>query len=172
MAIGLYRPALSRPVAVHCQCGSWRYMPARDTVPRSAAQSRPATCTSLGGTDPRDSDQQMRYWWQSSPKSSHVSSTKWTLFSFFKEIVALKNTTDFFGCWASDPPLVFLSIHSTVTKSHGCCLCNRLKLQSSDTLFMLNHLQLSSPWHTNRFESVWNGLLCLTRAKRRIQRRW
>ncbi|KAL0676738.1 hypothetical protein Bca4012_004719 [Brassica carinata] len=48
MVIGLYRPALSRPAAVHCQCGSWRYMPARDAVPRSAAQSRPATCTSLG----------------------------------------------------------------------------------------------------------------------------
>ncbi|KAF3514108.1 hypothetical protein F2Q69_00007413 [Brassica cretica] len=61
MAIGLYRPALSRPAAVHCQCGSWRYMPARDAVPRNDAQSRPATCTSLGVTGPRDSDLQMRY---------------------------------------------------------------------------------------------------------------
>ncbi|KAF3514642.1 hypothetical protein F2Q69_00000511 [Brassica cretica] len=56
MASGLYRPDLSRPAAVHVQCGSWRYRPARDAVPRSAAQSRPATCTSLGGTGPRDSD--------------------------------------------------------------------------------------------------------------------
>ncbi|KAF2548549.1 hypothetical protein F2Q70_00020854 [Brassica cretica] len=41
MAIGLYRPALSRPAAVHGECGSWRYRPARDAVTRSAIQSRP-----------------------------------------------------------------------------------------------------------------------------------
>ncbi|KAF3604269.1 hypothetical protein F2Q69_00035801 [Brassica cretica] len=35
------------PAAVHGQCGSWQYRLARDAVPRSAAQSRPATCTSL-----------------------------------------------------------------------------------------------------------------------------
>ncbi|KAF2567983.1 hypothetical protein F2Q68_00026051 [Brassica cretica] len=41
-----------------------------------------------------------------------------------------------------------LSIHSTATKSHGCCLCNRLKLQSSDTLLCLtisNSLLLDTP---------------------------
>ncbi|KAF3526777.1 hypothetical protein F2Q69_00045967 [Brassica cretica] len=47
MAIGLYRPALSRPAAVHGQCGSRQYRLARDAVSRCAAQSRPATCTSL-----------------------------------------------------------------------------------------------------------------------------
>ncbi|KAF3549558.1 hypothetical protein DY000_02009718 [Brassica cretica] len=56
MAFGLYRPALSRPAAVHGQCGSWRYRPARNAVSRCAAQSRPATCTSFGGTGPWDSD--------------------------------------------------------------------------------------------------------------------
>ena len=53
MTIGLYRPALSHPAAVHGQCGSWRYIPARDAVTRSAAQSRPVTCTSLGGIGPQ-----------------------------------------------------------------------------------------------------------------------
>ncbi|KAF2566065.1 hypothetical protein F2Q68_00026682 [Brassica cretica] len=53
MTIGLYRPTLSRPAAVHGQCGSWRYMPVRDAVTRSAAQSRPVTCTSLGGIGPQ-----------------------------------------------------------------------------------------------------------------------
>ncbi|KAF2564964.1 hypothetical protein F2Q70_00017819 [Brassica cretica] len=47
MAIGLYRPALSRPAAVHGQCGSWRYRPARDAVPRSSAQSRPRLAQAL-----------------------------------------------------------------------------------------------------------------------------
>ncbi|KAF3583176.1 hypothetical protein DY000_02032155 [Brassica cretica] len=119
MAIGLYRPALSRPATPRytvnagldgtCPCGM-RFL---EVLPNPDPRLAQALAVQARGT------LIFRCATDGNPLPSLHTST-----------------------------ISLLSIHSTATKSHGCCLCNRLKLQSSDTLLCLtisNSLLLDTP---------------------------